>query len=99
MLAGQGEESPDGRGPGLPQRAEQPLDHGLEHLLGVQPERRLGQPGVAPVEERGAQAFEPPGRAAQERRDHQLGVRPDPGPGQFVEVFLDRECRAFLLHN
>jgi hypothetical protein len=94
--AGQGEELTHVRGAGLAQGLEQPLDHGAEHLVGLQVERRPGQPGVAAVQQRGAELVQPAGGTIQEGPDDRLGGRT---AGQLVQVALDDDGGAFLVHG
>ena len=55
VLASQGEELPDGSGTRLAQGLEQPLHHGAEQLVRLEVERRVCQPWVVVVQQRGAE--------------------------------------------
>ena len=96
MLAGQGEELADGPRAGLAQGLEQPLDHGAEHLVGLQVQRRPRQPRVAPVQQGGAEVVQPADGPVEQGPDDRLGGRV---AGQFVQVALDDGGGVFLVHG
>jgi hypothetical protein len=95
VLAGQGEELPRRRRARLAERLEKPLDHGREHLVGLEVQRRPGQAGVAAVQEVGAELVQPADGPVQQGPDHRLGGGI---AGQFVQVALDGDSGAFLVH-
>ena len=72
MPAGQGEELADGPRAGLAQGLEQSLDHGAEHFVYLEVDRRPGQPWIAPVQERGAELMQSPDRTVQQGPDDRV---------------------------
>ena len=96
MLVGQGEELPDGPGADLPQGRDQPGHHAAEQLVGLQVQRRLRQPRVAPVQLGRAEELQPADRPVQEFPDDGLGGRV---PGERVQEPLHGGGRGFFTHR
>ena len=96
MLVGQGEELAHVPRPGVPHGLEEPLDHGPEHFVRLEVQRRPRQPRVTPVQQGGAQVLQPADGPVQEGPDDRLRRRV---PGQRVQVALDDGRRVIFDHG
>src|SRR5262249_53418925 len=92
------EELPDISGTRLAKRLHEALDHGAEHLVRLEVERRPGQSRIASVEQRCAELVEPSRRSAEQAPNDGLRRRGSTNPSENVEIALDRLRRPRGVH-
>src|SRR4051812_29369292 len=95
MLVSKGEKLSDGQGSNLSHRLDQPFNDRSEHLIRAEVERAAGETRVALVQQAGAKHVKAVHRTGEQRANNWLCWGITRHTGQFVQIMLDGNSRAF----